>query len=184
MIVASQDWQEYVAILEEQLRLTQIDARTDPLTDLPNRRALEEAIIEFDGKDMTVGMIDIDSFKQINDRYGHQAGDEVLRNVGASIQNCVRLVDFGARYGGDEFIILLVDCPLGDAWLVAKRIQEYNSDWSLVSSMRYTVTVGLAQRLPNEAIGSVIRRADAAMLQAKAEGRNRIGVCQEILEKF
>jgi len=158
-------------------------ALRDPLTETGNRVAMEQALQrEFElarrhGQPISVLMLDIDHFKQINDNYGHSVGDVVLKTVAASIKDQLRNIDRVFRYGGEEFLILLSNTHREAAALVGERlrhaaqVQDYEGDGQLVS---LTVSLGCATLLPGESMESLLRRADGALYVAKREGRNRL----------
>lgn len=166
---------------------------TDPLTGVNNRRYIERRLQEEIGRSMRHGYtlsclyIDIDHFKQINDRLGHQAGDEVLRCVAERIKEELRLSDALGRFGGEEFVALLIDAEQEDALHVAERIRlsiaEQPLSLSSGESLDVTISVGIAALLrpdistPIETlVREFVARADQALYQAKAGGRNRVMV--------
>jgi diguanylate cyclase (GGDEF)-like protein len=146
-------------------------ARTDPLTGVPNRRVWEEELprelerARRTGTGVCVAMIDLDNFKAYNDRYGHQAGDLVLKEAASAWRAEVRSTDLLARFGGEEFVLLLPTCALEDAVRIVERLR-------LVTPL-VTCSVGLACWDFQEASSELIERADQALYAAKAEGRNR-----------
>jgi diguanylate cyclase (GGDEF)-like protein len=164
---------------------TQIEtmATTDSLTHLPNRKAFEIIIdvimqerIRY-GKDLAVILLDIDHFKQINDRHGHFAGDQVLTEVALIIRSCLRSVDFVCRWGGEEFLILLKDCSERNARLLAEKIRETLETRPVDHKnvpIHLTASLGVAMVQNGERIEQVLERADYAMYQAKALGRNQV----------
>lgn len=165
---------------------------TDPLTGVNNRRYLERRMQEEIGRSrrqaapLSCLYIDIDFFKKINDSIGHQAGDEVLREVAGRIKAELRLSDALGRFGGEEFIVLLVDAALPDAVMVAERIRAGVSETAVTLSdgtqLNASVSIGVATldsvvtaEEDLESIGqSFLARADQALYRAKAEGRNRV----------
>ncbi|WCM53046.1 GGDEF domain-containing protein [Pseudomonas sp. WJP1] len=158
-------------------------ALRDPLTDTGNRIAMDQTLqreIELARRHMqplSLLMLDIDHFKQINDTHGHSAGDDVLKAVAASIKNQLRNVDMVFRYGGEEFLILLSNTSREAAALVGERlrcaaqIEDYPADGRTVE---LTVSLGCSTLLPGESAESLLRRADSALYVAKREGRNRL----------
>ncbi|WP_191488699.1 GGDEF domain-containing protein [Pseudomonas sp. FEN] len=160
-------------------------ALRDPLTETGNRVAMEQALQrEFElarrhGQPISVLMLDIDHFKQINDNHGHSVGDKVLKSVAASIKDQLRNVDRVFRYGGEEFLILLSNTHREAAALVGERLrcaaqaQDYDGDGQLIT---LTVSLGCATLLPGESTESLLRRADSALYVAKREGRNRLAM--------
>jgi diguanylate cyclase (GGDEF)-like protein len=150
-------------------------ASSDPLTELCNRRAFDDrhqALIDTQGsRPPTILMIDIDRFKAINDDYGHHAGDRALTRVTAHITQALRPVDFVARYGADEFVVLLPDTPPAEAAEIAERIRsQVEHD---PAEPKLTVSIGIT--VPDHADR---RRAtldvDRALYDAKQHGRNQI----------
>jgi diguanylate cyclase (GGDEF)-like protein len=164
---------------------------TDPLTGVNNRRYIERRLREEIGRSRRQGYglscmyVDIDHFKQINDRIGHQAGDEVLREVAGRIKAELRLSDALGRFGGEEFVVLLIDTELPEASIVAERIRQGVAEPAVVlsdgTSLNVTVSIGVAA-LGMEAAGEsvdgaaqgFVARADHALYAAKQNGRNRV----------
>ncbi len=146
-------------------------ARTDPLTGVPNRRVWEEELPrELErarrmGTGVCLAMIDLDNFKAYNDRHGHQAGDLVLKEAASAWRAQVRSTDLLARFGGEEFVLLLPACALDDAVRIVERLRQVTP---LV-----TCSVGLACWDFQEDSSELLERADQALYAAKAEGRNR-----------
>jgi len=140
---------------------------TDPLTGLPNRRAWDSKIAQaaIQAGPVTVAMIDLDNFKAFNDTHGHLAGDALLRETANAWSDQLRGVDLLARLGGEEFGLLIYDAELESAYEIAERLR-------VAVTHEQTCCVGLAQRRPGEAIDSVVRRADRALYDAKAAGRD------------
>jgi len=164
---------------------------TDPLTGVNNRRYVEHRLHEEIGRSRRHGhalcclFIDIDHFKQINDRIGHQAGDEVLRAVAERIKAELRLSDALGRFGGEEFVGLLIDAELTDAVSVAERIRLSIAEQPLLLSsgerLDVTVSIGVASLVQMGGELSVeaqtkqfVARADQALYRAKESGRNRV----------
>ena len=157
------------------------EARTDPLTGLANRRALnqelERRLAQFRRQDtpLSLLLIDVDHFKQFNDNHGHQAGDEMLCMMARALRDAVRDMDLATRYGGEEFAIVLPGTNLHDAKCAAERIRRSVAEIELTfrgTKLRDTVSVGLAQAAEMDAPPSLIRRADDALYAAKEAGRN------------
>ena len=157
----------------------------DSLTNLYNhsftRYCLEQALKQgsVDAKPLCIIMADVDYFKQINDTYGHLAGDQVLRIVAARMLSVARNGDEVGRYGGEEFLFILKNTDLDEGHDVAERIRAHVSGDTIQSggaSLDVTVSIGLAQAGPNETVNSLIERADAALYAAKAAGRNCVHV--------
>ncbi|WP_432735417.1 sensor domain-containing diguanylate cyclase [Maridesulfovibrio sp. FT414] len=169
-----------------QLRLERL-AETDELTGLGNRRAFEarvdSAIVQFEknARPFSVVLLDLDGFKQVNDVFGHVEGDNVLRRIASVLGNSVRESDFCARWGGDEFIIL-VDGDINLAVSISERIREavVGCDRCVPDSAgdspgeRVTVSCGAAQYSDGDTLDSLTGRADAAMYRSKESGKNRV----------
>ncbi len=167
------------------LRRLSHGVHTDPLTGVGNRRELERCLAaEWErsrrsGRALSLLLIDLDHFKAVNDRYGHQAGDKVLVAVSRRIGASVRSYDTVCRYGGDEFAVILPDAGPGEALAVAERLRHDVAEMGATGQIPapVTVSVGLASfpahaSTPEE----LIREADVALLrEAKRRGRNRVG---------
>ncbi len=161
-------------------------AHTDPLTQVLNRRALTvrlaselERARRYDSV-ITLLMVDLDHFKQINDSFGHLVGDEVLREVATLLQNEVRSVDLVARYGGEEFVVVLPETSLVGATIFAERVREYVQATPFAAAqgepVRITASIGVSS-YPSTTVQSVddlFARADEALYRAKADGRNKV----------
>jgi diguanylate cyclase (GGDEF)-like protein len=159
-------------------------ARHDPLTGLLNRRAMEDAIDtqmqrgRRTGETHSLLMLDLDHFKSINDRYGHAAGDRVLQHAAAVLQAHVRKIDQVGRVGGEEFLVLMPGASLDTARHVAERLREQlAADEVLVNGtgVKLSVSIGIAEWVDrSEASSRLLVRVDAALYEAKAQGRNRV----------
>ncbi len=171
--------------LEEVLSQMETLAMTDQLTGLFNRRFFESIIEKEFSKTvrykhpMSCLMIDIDHFKRINDEYGHHAGDQVLKEISQVMKNCFREADTVARWGGEEFIILLPETTKENALQVASRLLISVSTFKFSSLPGgITVSIGLAS-IPEPAVDTsekLIAASDRALYEAKTKGRNRIEV--------
>jgi diguanylate cyclase len=165
----------------EQIRAQISEARTDPLTDLPNRRAFEDEldrrIAEWRRKRIpfSLMMIDVDHFKLLNDRYGHPAGDAVLRSISDVIKTTLRTMDMVARVGGEEFAVILPSMSVTDAILATTRARQAVESHELRFEqwdLKATVSVGLAPATPGDDATSLVKRADEALYASKRRGRN------------
>jgi len=164
------------AVLSERINSA---AHTDGLTGLANRRLFDTTLAReiersrFTGEPVSMLMIDLDHFKQLNDRHGHQAGDEVLREAAAVVRDNCGEHDLPARYGGEEFAVILGGCGAADAADIAEGIRA-----ALVTAdtaVAVTASIGVATSLGPDLDGSaLLRAADAALYSAKADGRNRV----------
>lgn len=166
-------------------------SNTDVLTGLCNRRHFfETAANEFYAAvryqhPLTIILFDVDDFKQVNDNLGHAAGDKVLKQVAVAAASQLRMIDVLARYGGDEFIILLPQTSALEAFPLAERIRESVAAERIASDkgvFGISTSIGIAEMrhtLDEETIENIIQRADKAMYAAKAGGRNRTGIYSE-----
>ena len=155
--------------------------RIDALTGLANRMCFQEqmtANIDFATRyqqPFSVVMADIDHFKNVNDTYGHETGDDVLRAVGRLLRDACRKGDMPARYGGEEFIIILPMARLDAAVLAAERIREGMQALDLLpEGKRITLSLGVAEFRQGEEMKDLVKRADDALYRAKGSGRNRV----------
>ena len=156
---------------------SQTQAQTDPLTGLLNRRSLENAVRDLrnDGASYAVAYGDLDHFKDLNDTFGHEAGDQALRLFARVLGESLRPDDFAARYGGEEFLIVLPGCSTAVAASVLERVRE--SLALTLSSGRtppFTVTFGVASSAYAAEFDTIVAIADGALLDAKSAGRNRV----------
>lgn len=172
---------------DENCRLTReltLLSRTDFLTGLPNRRSLDEALgRELDrvrryGASLSVAMLDLDHFKLVNDRFGHPAGDDILRWFARTAADAFRLSDSVFRFGGEEFAVLLPAVTFEGAGDACQRFVERVAGTPLrldAGTLELTCSIGLTAAQPADAsAASVIARADRALYEAKALGRNRV----------
>nr|WP_280817657.1 GGDEF domain-containing protein [Thalassospira tepidiphila] len=173
--------------LQRELEETRQRSYTDGLTRVSNRMYFEEQlnllVAEHDSskhpEPFCVMIVDLDQFKAINDRFGHRIGDEILVLIASMLKANIKGRDIVARYGGDEFAILLPQTPLVDAMSLAndmsKRIaeREIKAKQSGVSFGQMTISIGVAEYVAKEGGAKLIDRADGALYRAKKEGRNR-----------
>jgi two-component system cell cycle response regulator len=175
--------------LEESLLTVQQMAATDPLTGLYNRRhfgrMLEQLFAEAHRyeTDLSCVMIDVDGYKQINDKHGHQVGDQLLVTAAKVITANLRRMDVAARYGGDEFVILLPRADTAEAAGVAQRVRDdyyHASAGILKNGAGVRLSIGIGSIKLNGPVGheQLIAFADKALYRAKESGRNRISICE------
>jgi two-component system cell cycle response regulator len=164
-------------------------ALIDGLTGLANRRQCEETLadelarVERFGGDLAVVVADLDWFKDVNDRYGHPAGDSVLREFGLLLQETVRDVDLAGRWGGEEFVLVLPGTDLEGGARLAERIRGLLAGRTLLavdgSPIPVTASFGVAAVPPTKTPSDLFAAADAAMYQAKRAGKNRVQTARE-----
>jgi diguanylate cyclase (GGDEF)-like protein len=165
----------------------------DPLTGLANRRQFElQLASEVDrvaraGEPALVLMIDIDHFKRVNDAHGHQAGDVVLKDVAAALVECIRPMDTVARFGGEEFAMILPNCPPSFGMMVAERIRlhVHSRVIAIAPDVHVSVSVSIGGAFAPQWVRSSsllwVERADQQLYRAKSEGRNRACLEQPIV---
>ncbi len=178
--------QRQIESLKSNLAAAEAQGLSDPLTGLKNRRgfdltlATEIAAARSGGKPMSLVMADIDHFKSINDRYGHPAGDDVLKWFSRILSSHMKGRDTVARYGGEEFAIILPQTPLDTAAMLAGQIKQqleqqlWKKPGAPNTMLRVTASFGVAQLIDGEGTSGLIQRADAKLYESKAGGRNRV----------
>lgn len=188
--------QEQVRLAEQKIETLKLEleqlrelVHTDPMTGVFNRRGLdavylrEAARADRNENILCAVVIDLDNFKHINDTYGHQFGDEVLIQFAKTAKQTLRPSDVVARFGGEEFVILLPDTPTESAVWVMQRLQNNFSkiNFRVAGNKPVNITFsgGLAMRRLQENQNSLIKRADEALYQAKASGKNRVVVAAD-----
>ncbi len=176
--------------LEKVAAQLEVLASTDLLTGLANRRRLEERLGEMFSEavryqaDLSCLMVDLDGFKDVNDGVGHQAGDDVLRVVGSLIRSHIRVSDIGARYGGDEFAVILSHTPPETAIATARRLLK---GFDAELRERFGADVGCGMSIGVSGLGlsnplnaeQLIAHADDALYRAKSAGKGRVMICAE-----
>ncbi len=178
----------FMLVSERAVAMHKTAASIDPLTGMFNRRGFAEAcarVIEREanaGRPVTVMIFDIDHFKSVNDRFGHAAGDEILKLFATVVVNSLRLSDISGRIGGEEFAALL-PCPLEEGVLVAERVREaFEASGVVVDEgpVDTTVSIGVAGGPMGTELEVLLASADTALYQAKRAGRNRVQSAQEL----
>ena len=176
LLVAGYTVNRYQTRLEEM-------ATTDKLSGLMNRQALDlvfrQAVRDLQRREAPLSaiLLDVDHFKEVNDRLGHLAGDRVIAALAERLRESVRESDVIGRWGGEEFLVLLKNCDLAQAMTVAEKIRTAMASRDFVTegvTWPVTVSLGVAQFRPGESEDSLVGRADAALYRAKSEGRNRL----------
>jgi diguanylate cyclase (GGDEF)-like protein len=171
---------------QRNLTLAETRAASDALTGLPNRRAADETLKRMLAhaaravSPLSVVLLDLDHFKQVNDRHGHETGDRALALVGEVIRSTIRTADFAARYGGEEFILILPDTDAAGAVLVAEKLRVAIHVAELPGVEQLAGSLGIAS-FPADAVEpeQLLRKADRALYGAKAAGRNRVHVAAD-----
>jgi diguanylate cyclase (GGDEF)-like protein len=178
----------FMLVSERTVTAHRTAASMDPLTGMFNRRGFAEAtsrVIEREanaGRPVTVLIFDIDHFKSINDRFGHPAGDEILKLFSAVVVNTLRITDLSGRVGGEEFAALL-PCSLEEGVLAAERVREAFECSGIVDDtgpVDTTVSIGVAGGPAGTELEVLLAAADTALYQAKRGGRNRVEVAEEL----
>lgn len=167
--------------LQEAVDTVRQMATTDMLTGALNRRMMTELaeaelkLIERTGAPMCIALIDIDHFKRVNDVHGHHAGDAVLRSLSQHAQSQIRQVDKFARWGGEEFLVMLPSITAADAMSAMERLRQTVEVLAIPghATLQVSFSAGIAQCQPGETLEQLVERADQALYEAKRQGRNR-----------
>lgn len=171
--------------LGEMDRSLDLATRVDPMTGLANRRDIMEKMerelsrSERHRRTFSVMLVDLDNFKQLNDRYGYNDGDDVLVEVARVLMSCVRNEDVCSRWGGEEFLFLLTETAIEGALTLAGKILNSISMTEFKANrpgIRITASIGLCEYRAGQSIHECVSRADKALRQAKLEGKNRFVV--------
>jgi len=164
-------------------------ATLDDLTGLANRRRARELLftevtrVERAVHPFAVALIDLDFFKQLNDRFGHAGGDKILRRFSEVARASVREVDTVARWGGEEFLILMPEANAAHAFDAMERLREHVAGLSVPSEqgdMRFTFSAGIASHVMGQSVDETVVRADRALYRAKEAGRNRVELADDV----
>ncbi len=171
-----------VRSLEDELRRLSEEVSTDPLTQIANRRGLEKAFeterarVNRQGAPMSIGLLDVDNFKKLNDTLGHQTGDEALKFLARRVSESLRPMDVVARYGGEEFVVLLPNTQAEEAQGVLTRLQrQLSAEFFTQGEQKVFITfsAGVTPYRDQEPIETALERADLALYEAKRSGKNR-----------
>ena len=183
VIEMAEEIKSYVDTLSKEIDLYTNKAYTDSLTEVFNRRAFEEFGRKFIEKMMSIGkpvsvlMIDIDNFKEVNDKFGHQVGDMVLSGIAKTIKEALRDSDMVFRYGGEEFVVILPGTGLKGAVKAAENVRRRVEMTKFMINDRevsLTVSIGVAEVKKGEGVDRLIDRADRNLYEAKRRGKNRV----------
>jgi diguanylate cyclase len=173
---------ERVVELEAELRRLSEEVSTDQLTQIANRRGMVQAFeaarasMERDPQPMAIGLLDVDNFKRLNDELGHRAGDEALRSLAGVVSNALRPSDVVARFGGEEFVVLLPSTSTAEGQLILTRLQRSLTEGLFLHERKtvfVTFSAGVTAYQPGETIEQALERADEALYEAKRTGKNR-----------
>jgi len=176
------DLSERVTQLEDEMKRLSDEVSTDQLTQIANRRGLmqafeiERARLERSGGELSIGLLDIDNFKKLNDELGHSAGDEALKSLAAIVSKTLRPTDRVARYGGEEFVVLLPETPAAEGEQVLTRLQRSLTGGLFMHKDKQifvTFSAGVTGYRMAERIEDSLERADQALYEAKRTGKNR-----------
>ena len=177
-------------LLRKELAQVREESYIDALTGIANRKAFDVALDDAvqktrsDKSTFSLLIADVDHFKQVNDNYGHLIGDKVLRFVASTLKWCVKGKDFVARFGGEEFAIILLNTGVTGAYSVAEQIRRAIHAGKIkdMSSQKMldqiSISIGIAQYDSNDRANELLQRADQALYQAKEKGRNRVEIVQ------
>jgi diguanylate cyclase (GGDEF)-like protein len=163
-----------------------IAANIDHLTGTSNRRAIAHALqhalgeSQIAGVELAIILLDIDNFKQINDTYGHDVGDQVLIDIAGLLRQQLRATDTLGRWGGEEFIVVVTETNLAATVQLAERLRAAIADHSQPLVGRVTLSFGVAKALAGDTPDTLIKRADEALYRAKQQGRNRVEVAEPL----
>nr|MBF0222667.1 diguanylate cyclase [Desulfobulbaceae bacterium] len=177
--------QDVTELAASENRLIELNTK-DALTGIYNRRYLEAHLKDECerhhryGRQLSLIMLDIDFFKKVNDNYGHQCGDQVLKAIAHEISKLARSTDYFVRYGGEEFCLILPETSADDALSQAERFRDHIADLVIPckeASIKVTISLGIAELAAGNSPDQLMKRADDALYEAKNAGRNRVTLC-------
>ncbi len=174
-----QEQVEKLTSLSNKLEQAETEARNDPLTGLPNRRRLAEYLNSLGQSPFCFLVVDIDFFKQVNDTYGHDVGDEILQQLAVILQTNIRNTDLAARIGGEEFCIVFAASAIDISFKLADKLRqtiEAHSFTTQQGPLNITTSIGLAEHMPGKAHSSTFKAADHALYESKRNGRNQVTI--------
>jgi len=163
--------------MSQQLEQAENEARNDPLTGLANRRRLAEFLKKLGQSRFSFLVVDIDHFKQVNDTYGHDVGDEILQQLAGLLDECTRKTDLAARVGGEEFCIIFPDTDQARGLTLAETLRQAIEIYPFKTAagiIDITVSVGIAEHSPGTEHGDTFKAADKALYHSKENGRNQV----------
>lgn len=170
-----------VAMLSEALRKESANSRTDPLTGLKNRMAFVEqssvavSLCARYARPVALAYIDLDNFKNVNDSFGHECGDALLRNCGRVISESLRTTDISARLGGDEFVVFLPETNADNAVKLLESLRQRLEASTDFMSLGVTASIGIViEEVAKSNIDELLRHADTCMYTAKRDGKNKV----------
>jgi diguanylate cyclase (GGDEF)-like protein len=175
------DLREKEAAAEEALKSLHHMASTDGLTQILNRKSITETLDKeiarakrYESK-LSILMFDIDFFKRVNDHFGHQVGDQVLVEISENVSQTIRKSDYIGRYGGEEFLVIMPETELANAYILSSRIRENieNMKWDFEAGYHITISGGVVENY-GEDLNRMVNRADSLLYYAKDSGRNKI----------
>lgn len=177
-------FEELTNILQQKNRHLAMLATKDALTDVHNRHMFAElfskevSIMKRQERPLSLLIIDLDHFKKVNDTYGHNIGDYVLKAFAQSVLSSVREADLFARWGGEEFVLLLRDASCDEAFKVAEKIRSVTEQTTFKEVGHVTCSIGITEVKPEDTLVSAVERADNALYVAKENGRNQCVACR------
>jgi len=178
-----QEQVEKMSALSSKLEQAESEARNDPLTGLPNRRALAEYLNDLGQTSFCFVVLDIDHFKSINDTHGHDVGDEILQQLAIILQTNIRNTDLAARIGGEEFCIVFASATIDTSHTLAEKLRlsiETHTFTTQQGPLNITASIGIAEHVAGHSSGITFKAADKALYQSKHNGRNQVSIASPV----